>query len=115
MARGTTGDPPALTAAVAWGDGVGRDGVLVPDGAALGVPSRVGAGVDCAVIRGDGGASTPAFAVAIAGFIEGLGVGVGVGRGVTRGVGRGVGDGGGVGARLTVMLPCIAAKPWMLQ
>jgi hypothetical protein len=87
-------------------------GVLPTDGATFGVPTAVGEGVARGVAL-EGDAVCPDFGVGLAGLIEGRFVGRGVGRAVGRAVGEG--DGGGVADVVTVMRPCMAAYPWIVQ
>jgi hypothetical protein len=87
-----------------------------PDGD--GVPPVVG-GVAVEGVAMVGGTTSAvaggeiATAVGTGAVLVGLAVGARVGRGVGRAVGGGVG--GGVAGLETVMLPCIAAYPWMVQ
>jgi hypothetical protein len=91
---------PMLGEGVADGDGVTPiAGAVVVDGVAI-----VGA-TGCALA---GGGAT-ATAVARGSVLVGVGVGARVGRAVGGGVGGGVAD------PVTVMLPCMAAYPWMVQ
>jgi hypothetical protein len=113
IAIGGAGPPPDVTAATTCGEGVGTGGVLPATGATFGVPPALGEGVARWVAIGGLDAGWPDAGLGVADRIEGRCVGEGVGRTVGRGVGEG--DGGGVADAVTVMLPCIAAYPWMVQ